>query len=202
MASSADRELVSKFGSFFETWTWHMRGRSGNSLARFDNSMGRWWIRPRAGHSQAPDATSLLWPAALTLGRTPLGIQRQPPNPKKLQRAHPKSTFRAAPPGFSLSLSLSVPLRSRRANSDETYCTRRQKKRQPSLWATDRPCLDWKDFDGAERGGGCCTQKLVSPGQPLWLSVPAQSSPSHPTNYPFSFFFSPLHWFLTSLLPG
>ncbi|KAI9543521.1 hypothetical protein NQZ68_012173 [Dissostichus eleginoides] len=27
-------------------------------------------------------------------------------------------------------------------HSDGPYCTARQKKRQPSLWATDRPCLD------------------------------------------------------------
>ena len=58
-------------------------------------------------------------------------------------------------------------------HSDGPYCTARQKKRQPSLWATDRPCLDWKDFDGVKQGGGCSTEKLVSPGQPLWLSAPA-----------------------------
>lgn len=73
-------------------------------------------------------------------------------------------------------------------HSDGPYCTARQKKRQPSLWATDRPCLDWKDFDGVKQGGGCSAEKLVSPGQPLWLSVPAQSSPYHPTFYPFPFF--------------
>lgn len=44
-------------------------------------------------------------------------------------------------------------------HSDGPYCTARQKKRQPSLWATDRPCLGWKDFDGAKQGWGFAAQR-------------------------------------------
>lgn len=47
-----------------------------------------------------------------------------------------------------------------------------------------------KTLMGWGREGVSCTEKLVSPGQPLWLSVPAWSSPSHPTYYPSRFFSS------------
>lgn len=97
------------------------------------------------------------------------------PNPQKPATCPPKSTFCTALRRRVFLLPNQV-LSSR--HSDGPYCTGRQKKRQPSLWATDRACLDWKDFDGAKQGGGTYTGKLVSPGKPLQLSVPAQSSPS------------------------
>lgn len=97
------------------------------------------------------------------------------PNPQKPATCPPKSTFCTALWRRVFLLPNQV-LSSR--HSDGPYCTARQKKRQPSLWATDRACLDWKDFDGAKQGGGTYTGKLVSPGKPLQLSVPAQSSPS------------------------
>lgn len=163
-----------------------MWGRSGSSFGSLWQLNGALMNPSQAGHSQAPDTISPLWPAALTLERNPLGDS---PHHPKQQHAHPKVHFAQHCYGGPFFFCPAQVLSSR--HSDGPYCTARQKKRQPSLWAADRPCLDWKDFDGAKQGGGSCTEKLVSPGQPLWLSVPAQSSPSHPTYYPFPFFFFP-----------
>lgn len=69
----------------FKNQTWHMWGRRGSFLARFDNSIGQGWIRPLAGHSQLQTP---FWPA---LERNPLGIA-PPPQPKQ-QYAHPKVNF-------------------------------------------------------------------------------------------------------------
>lgn len=163
-----------------------MWGRSGSSLASFDNSMGSWWIRPKQAIPKPQTPYPHFDPR--TDIRKKSSRDSPPPTPKQ-QRAHPKVRFAQRCDGRPFFFCLAQVLSSR--HSDGTYCTARQKKRQPSLWATDRPCLDWKDFDGAKQGGGCCTEKLVSPGQPLWLSIPARKFPITPHLLPLLIFFSP-----------
>lgn len=62
------------------------------------------------------------------------------PPPPKQQHAHPKVHFAQRCDGGPFFSCPAQVLSSR--HSDGPYCTARQKKRQPSLWATDRPCLD------------------------------------------------------------
>lgn len=136
-----------------------MRSRKGGWLASSDKSMGHWWICPdETGYSQAPSPLPPMhripcWPAALTLEKNTLGFK------KKKNPTHPYSNLPTQKyiwqSGWMAWLFFGSDfqvLSSR--HSDGLYCTASQKDRQPSLWATDRPCLDWKDFDGAKRGGG------------------------------------------------
>lgn len=123
-----------------------------NSFDFFDNSMGCWWIRPNQAIPKPQTLYSRpLWPAASTLERNPQGIRNPPfrqnsnmPTQKYILR----SSGMAGPFFFCLAQVLSG------CHGDGPYCTGRQRERQPSLWATDRPCLPWKDFDGAKKGGG------------------------------------------------
>lgn len=107
----------------------------------------------------APNASyPLVWPAALTLEKNTLGVLKKIKKNKKYP-THPYSNLPTQKYIWQIGWmawlffgSEFQVLSSR--HSGGLYCTASQKDRQPSLWATDRPCLDWKDFDGAKRGGG------------------------------------------------
>lgn len=148
----------------------------------FDNSMGLLINQSQAGCSQTLNTISPQHPTASTLERNPLGdsTQQSPTRPNNnnnmLGQKYTMHSCVTTGPFFFCLAQVSTSL-----HSNGAYCTVRQKERHPSLWASDRPCLDWKgaltEQIRVRMWGVRCTEKSVSPGKPKRLSVPAQSSP-------------------------
>lgn len=154
LAPTTDLQTVSKFGEVNLTYAkeeWRLFGYFWqlNGALMNPSQQNRPFPSPQTPYPP-------LWPAALTLERNTLG-SFAPHIPKKLPTPNSNMPTQkyiwhscwTAGPFFGCA---SQVLSSR--HSDGPYCTASQKDRQPSLWATDRPCLDWKDFDGAKQGGG------------------------------------------------
>lgn len=146
MVSSPDLELVSKFGSFL---------RSEPDIC--EGGVEALWLALTTQWGADESVPSRPFPSprhhiptltrCTNIRKKPSGDSSPHPNPTtatppdpKLQHAHPKVHFAQRCNGGPFFFCLAQVLSSR--HSDGTYCTARQKKRQPSLWATDRPCLD------------------------------------------------------------